>query len=609
MSLTPDGQTLLVSHFMPRGKVTANHGWVTVVNARAMTVQRETTLDDDGNLEAATCLTALFHLPPERAIDLSAEGVPTQLAGLFLTPSGSEGWIPGLRVGGAIPIWEGDVAKAGLGAVQGRFAPGFTFILNTRDAANSSEMANPGDIDLPDAPASLLSCLKPRLQIEAPTARVISPGVQSSPAAAFPSAMVALSETGVARFIAFTRGGRRALSLSYTADEVMVYDTMTKHPTTLQNFMLSGSNPTGMVISRDGQRGYVTYENSLFVSVLDLSAYADPAALPGPSFVPYELKKLPGPPNSAVTQSTVVRYVDKVSARPPIKEVAQIQLVDNDPLSPELRRGRVLFTSSNPSKYPQITVSSEASCAACHPNGGNDGSAWGTMEGERRTLGIWGGAAGRGWLHQSASHKNADEFVRTIVPERLGGSMTSDQDFAALAGYLAHGIPKLQPPKVDAALADRGKLLFQSKCAGCHSGDHYSSGHPSTSDPLGGGDTSGPGLYDVGTATDNAHVILGSLFTAMLPPVTKQAFDLIRGDRVLGTGDPLQLQLNFRQRPDRMRGQFKAPSLINVRENAVFFHDGRFDKLEDAVSYMNDRLMAGLSADDQRAVVEFLQTL
>ena len=41
----------------------------------------------------------------------------------------------------------------------------------------------------------------------------------------------------------------------------------------------------------------------------------------------------------------------------------------------------------------------------------------------------------------------------------------------------------------------------------------------------------------------------------------------------------------------------------------MFFHDGRFDKLEDAVSYMNDKLMSSLSADNQKAVVEFLQTV
>jgi len=609
MSVTPDGTTLLVSHYLPRGKVTANHGFVTVVDTRTLTVRRETTLDDDGNVDNAACYTELFHLPKDRAIDLSAEGVPTQLAGLFLTPSGTEGWIPGLRVGGAIPIWEGDVAKVGLGAIQGRFAPSFTFILNTRDASAVHEAYHPGVIDFPDTPATQLRCLRPRLQIEAPTSVTLMPGKLASPAAAVPAAVTTLSETGVARFIAFTRGGRRALILSYLADEVMVQDALTKHPTSLSHFQLSGSNPIGLAVSKDGKRGYVAYENSLFVSVLDLSAYADPAALPGPSFVPYALQKVPGPPNGFVTQATVIRYVDKVSATPPIQEIAQVALLDRDPLDAKLRRGRVLFASSNPKKYPQLTVNREAACAACHPSGGSDGSAWATMEGERRTMGLWGGVAGRGWLHQSASHKNADEFVRTIVAERLGGVMTGAEDFAALADYLAHGIPKLQTPKVDAALADRGRQLFQRQCSGCHAGEKYTSGRPSGSDPLGGGEDGGPGLFDLGTASDNDHVVLGPLFTSMLPPMAKQAFDLTRGDRKLGTGDPLQLQLNFRQRPDRARGQFKAPSLINTWENVLFFHDGRFDQLADAVSYLNDKLAAGLSADDQKAIVEFLKTL
>jgi len=38
--------------------------------------------------------------------------------------------------------------------------------------------------------------------------------------------------------------------------------------------------------------------------------------------------------------------------------------------------------------------------------------------------------------------------------------------------------------------------------------------------------------------------------------------------------------LSFRQRPDRARGQVKAPSLVGVWDNSLFFHDGRFDKIE-----------------------------
>lgn len=610
LAVTPDGGTVLVSHFMPRGKITENYGLVSVLRTDTLTLAREAILDDDGNVKPAECYATQFNLPKERAVDLSAEAVPTQLAGVFLTPGGAEGWVAGGKAAGVIPVWEGDVAKVGLGPITALFMPGFLFVLDTRAAQQAGPKAHPGVIDYPDAPEATLKCLRPSLAMEAVVRRPSGMGAYTSAGAAFGAGVTPLSETSPARFVAFSRGGRRALALSYASDELMVQDAITHHPVTQRHLLLAGSNPTGLVLSPDGKKGYVAYENSLFVSVLDLSTYAD-TALPGPSYVPYELKIIAGPPASLFSRAQVVRYYDDntVPDRPAVREVGKVTLVDKDPVDPVVRRGKILFNSSNPERYPQLTVNREGSCSGCHPNGGNDGSVWGTMEGERRTVALWGGVAGRGWLHQSATHIDADDFVRTIIPERLGGKNTSDDDFKAIATYLARGIPRPQSPKVDQALADRGKALFASKCAGCHSGASFTSGNADPNNPYGGGAAAGPRLFDVGTASDTSRAVMGPLITAMLPPATKTVFDLTRGDRKLGTGDPLQMTLSFRQRPDRARGQVKAPSLVGVWDNSLFFHDGRFDKIEDAVAYLNTRLSLGLSADDQKAVIEYLKTL
>lgn len=258
---------------------------------------------------------------------------------------------------------------------------------------------------------------------------------------------------------------------------------------------------------------------------------------------------------------------------------------------------------------PGLSGSRQASCMACHPDGGNDGSAWGTMEGERRTLSLYGGVAGRGWLHQSGTHRDADEFVRVVVPERLGGAGLSDEDYEALANYLAYGIPRLQSPPVDEQAAERGGALFAQHCAACHSGETYSGGRPDSENPYGGGLEEGPLLVDVGTATDDARLILPSVFSSQFPPVTAQLYEQVRGDRDLGSSDPVQALLGFRPRPDRPRNQLRPPSLVNIWDNAVYFHDARFSELTEVVEYFNDYLNLELADGQVADLVAYLKTL
>jgi cytochrome c peroxidase len=277
-------------------------------------------------------------------------------------------------------------------------------------------------------------------------------------------------------------------------------------------------------------------------------------------------------------------------------------------MDPVLRRGRILFDSSNTEKYPELSASTMTSCASCHPDGGTDGSAWSTMEGERRTMALWGGVRGRGWLHASGTHRDIREFAEIIVAERLGGD-PSPADLDALATYVADGIPKLQSPVVDEALAARGQELFATHCERCHAGEAGTSGRPDPADRWSGGDEAGPLVFDVGTATSDAGVSFPQFFESLFGEREAEILALVRGDRDLGPGDPLEQLLDFRPRPERKAGQLKAPALTNVWHNALFFHDGRFDDLEDVVEYFDEHLSLGLSSEEKDALVEYLRTL
>lgn len=603
MAVTADGGALLVAHHLPRGPVTGNEAWISVLSTGPLSTVKELPIHDHFNVDRAHCIADVFHVSPER---MTTEGTATQLAGVFLAPSGGEAWVPGTRVAGAALVWERgpkvDPELTSLAAIRpGELLPPFVFVFDARESKDVDRFIAPGGVERPVAP-EYLSCARYQTELEWVGRDLVpsAPGEQVNRFVAFPSGISGLSESGVARAVAFTRGGRRALVLSTLADEILVVDAATHHPASQLHFTLSGSNPTGIAVTPDGRKAYVSYASSTFASVLDLGAL-DAAAAKGPSFVPYQYREVKDVPQVGLAFGSkhLVRKIADVPERPPLREIGQVPLVDRDPVDPVLRRGQVLFNSSNPDKWPSLTKSRNGACASCHPDGGTDGSMWATMEGERRTISLRGGVEGRGWLHASATHPNAEEFVATVVRERLGGDLSGD-DVRALATYVRRGIPRLQSPRVDAARAEKGARVFAARCATCHAPDNGKGGEDASREPQ---------LFDLGTAVDDAHVALAPFFESLLTKREATVLHALRGDRALGPGDPVSEALDFRQRPARARGMFKAPSLVGAWDAPLYFHDGRFQSLEDAVGYMDRQLGLGLSPDDKACVIEHLKTL
>ncbi|MCA2958796.1 MAG: beta-propeller fold lactonase family protein [Silvanigrellales bacterium] len=624
LSVSADGETVFVSHFLPRGGIRDNESWVTIVDAKALKVAKETRLRDQFNRDNTACSRIPYDNPflrlktgPISSEDVEMEGVFSQMAGVFLTPNGTQAWLPGVRVAGGVQVWEtGPNARkdvSGLVTFQpGELALPIVLLMDTRGKTTLVPQVLNGYERPVEKTYSKCMAFEREFDFSRGDFRKTKPNELVSRLASYPTGMTGLSELGLIRHVEFTRGGRRALLLSPISDEIAVQDAATGHPTSIGHFALSGSNPHSMVVRADGAKAYVNYLNSADVSVVDLSAYNDAKNLPGPSYVPYVYKHSSDIPQIiGVTgrpkEKWLTRDITGLPQKPPLRETNRIDTGLVDTLDPEMRRGKILFHSSNPDKYP-VSVSRAGACAGCHPDGHADGSAWSTMEGERRTMSLRGGVAGRGWLHISATHADAEEFVHTVVKERLGGTLDK-ADETALAKYIAFGIPRLQSPVVEPQAAARGKALFEASCRGCHSDAQGGSGNADANHPFGGAGANEPFTFDIGTGRDLSFVTLGPVFEKLFPEPEAKLLRSIRGDKDLGASDYTQQVLDYRPRPERKKGAFKSPSLVNVWDHAVFFHHGHVGTLSEAVKEIETRLGLEMSESEHEDMLAYLKTL
>ena len=117
-------------------------------------------------------------------------------------------------------------------------------------------------------------------------------------------------------------------------------------------------------------------------------------------------------------------------------------------------------------------TSAGLACASCHPEAGEDGHVWPFVEGLRRTPTLRGGLGGTQPYHWSGDMPRMNELLQSVMTTRMKGPSLSDANIASVERWLT-AQPALSRPKVDAAAAARGRVLFESQaaaCSSCHSG-------------------------------------------------------------------------------------------------------------------------------------------
>lgn len=166
------------------------------------------------------------------------------------------------------------------------------------------------------------------------------------------------------------------------------------------------------------------------------------------------------------------------------------------------------------------TTSASMACAACHPEGGEDGRVWNFSPiGPRRTQTLRGGLLATAPFHWDGDMTDLNKLMTTVFVGRMGGTQPSSAEVSAIAGWLdaQPTLPKAAP--ADPQAVARGKALFADAtvgCASCHSGAHFTSN-------LAAGVGTGtafqvPSLIEVGMRAPYMHNGCASTLTARFDP-------------------------------------------------------------------------------------------
>ncbi len=335
----------------------------------------------------------------------------------------------------------------------------------------------------------------------------------------------------------------------------------------------TGNIPTGVVVSRDGQRAYTVNEVNVSITALDLETNTV-LDLDIPSGAP----PLPGTFEHGVLLGKLVFHT-------------ALGTPDNELFGSPIRNIVPLASRGKASD------NGWSSCASCHPDGLADGVTWFFPTGPRQTIPLDGFFAKDNPADQRISNWSA---VRGSITD-FNNNARNIQGGIGFAGdppdggIFNHGItqgasdaldamtlwtqtvrPRLMPPPSDTLAAENGRLLFQDNCASCHGGAKWTKSQVVYLDnpafdgnPLAGGSPLDPGINNAGP-----QIVSYTLLGRTIPFLENiNTFDVSNPQEIRGAGATGNTAVGGLG--------FNVPSLLGTGYNRPFFHDGSAATLSD----------------------------
>lgn len=136
-----------------------------------------------------------------------------------------------------------------------------------------------------------------------------------------------------------------------------------------------------------------------------------------------------------------------------------------------------------------------ATCASCHPEGGDDGHVWRFDVGMRRTQTLRGGILETAPFHWAGDVADGTRVMEGTFVGRMGGERPLDFEIASFEQWV-DVLPAIPGPTTDAEAIERGRAVFEGAgCADCHSGARGTNN--ATVDVGTGGRFQVPSLYEL----------------------------------------------------------------------------------------------------------------
>jgi mono/diheme cytochrome c family protein len=136
-----------------------------------------------------------------------------------------------------------------------------------------------------------------------------------------------------------------------------------------------------------------------------------------------------------------------------------------------------------------------ATCAGCHPEGGDDGHLWSFDVGPRRTQTLTGGILDTAPFHWSGDVPGTTDVMEGTFVGRMGGGRLFQDEMAAFNQWV-DALPAVPGPSEEAGAVARGEAVFEaSSCGSCHSGPLHTNNE--NADVGTGGPFQVPSLYEL----------------------------------------------------------------------------------------------------------------
>ena len=232
---------------------------------------------------------------------------------------------------------------------------------------------------------------------------------------------------------------------------------------------------------------------------------------------------------------------------------ARTYAVVEDALEVAASDGRKIFHDATD---PRVSAAGSVSCASCHPDGRTDGRTWQFTFGPRNTPQLGGDILDTAPFHWPGDVPTVSALNEMTVKPFMGGDGLDVADFDLVAAFIStiRAAPAASKARVAlTAVEVHGKEIFESAetgCTACHSGEHFTDN----------------GSYDVASSANESDI-----------------------------------------------RAFQTPVLHGLHRSAPYFHDGKYDSLEQlvAVAVRGDTMGVGSHLDDAAAaaLVAYLKTL